>query len=107
MQALGRFTVKWNHGGIIQYVCWFSHSPHYFKCINGIRGIQMERAGDAGVLIKDDYLYFSGNGLIDPGALSALHALPTPFFVEQYLRNDEALAPGAKPVYKDAAPPRF
>ena len=110
MQALGRFTVKWNYGGTIQYVCWFSHSPHYFKCINGIRGIKMERANDEGVLINDDYLYFSSseNTIIDPATLSTLLALPTPFFVEKYLQNDKALSVGDTTVYKDDAyPPRF
>ncbi len=109
MQALGRFTVKWTRAGIVQYVCWLSHYPHYYKCVNGIRGIRMEANGDRGVLVRDDYLSFpeSSNTVLDPATHSTLLALPTPFFVEQYLGNPRGLSLGDKTVYKDDAPPPF
>ena len=107
MQALGRFTVKWNQGGTIQYACWFSFSPHYFKCVNGIRGIKMESRDDQGVLIYDDYVYFPPAVTIDPATLSTFLTLPTPFFVKTYIENDDALtAAGKNMVYKDVSPTR-
>ena len=114
MQSLGRFTVKWNQKGTIQYACWFSYSPHYFKCVNGIRGIKIESENDYGVLVYDDYLYFpmtesSNPVIIDPATLSTFLALPTPFFVKKYIENDNALTiSGQKTIYKDDShPPRF
>ena len=114
MQALGRFTVKWSQKGTIQYACWFSYSPHYFKCVNGIRGIKIESENDSGVLICDDYLYFQVSEtpnpiMIDPATLSTFLALPTPFFVKKYIENDNALRDSAqKTIYKDDShPPRF
>ena len=102
MQALGRFTVKWVQKGTIQYGCWFSSSPHYFKCINGIRSIQMEsRDGDRGVLLRDDYWYFPPSVTIDPATLATFLALPTPFFVREYIENDEALTSSGTTVYKE------
>ena len=103
MQALGRFTVKWTQKGTIQYSCWFSFTPHYFKCINGILSIQMEsQEGDRGVLLYDDYLYFPSSVTIDSATLSTFITLPTPFFVKQYLENDDALIATEKiKVYKE------
>ena len=107
MQALGRFTVKWAQKGPIQYSCWFSVSPHYFKCINGIRSIQMEgRDGDRGVLLYDDYLYFPSSVSIDPETLSTFLTLPTPFFVAQYLENDAALTSSGKTTVYQEEPSR-
>ena len=109
MQALGRFTVKWTQKGTLQYGCWFSFSPHYFKCINGIRSIQMEsREGDRGVLLYDDYLYFPSSVTIDPPTLSTFLTLPTPFFVKKYIENDDALtAFGKETVYQEDPPERL
>ena len=86
MQALGRFTVKWSQKGIIQYACWFSYSPHYFKCVNGIRGIKIESENDYGVLVYDDYLYFpmtesSNPVIIDPATLSTFLTLSTKYLL--------------------------
>ena len=88
-------------------VATFSVSLHHFKCINGIRSIQMaSRDGDRGVLLYDDYWYFPPSVTIDPATLSTFLVLPTPFFVEKYIKNDDAFtASGKKRVYTEDNPP--
>ncbi len=64
------------------------------------------RDGDRGVLLYDDYWYFPASVSVDPAALSTFLTLRTPFFVEKYIKNDDAFTvPEKKRVYTEDDPP--
>ena len=97
-RALGQFTVKWEKRGPVYYVCCFSHSRDYFKCLHGLQGAKVVTAkkDEAGIINVGNYLPFSWTKAIDKTTQEKLLELPRPFFVSQFLGCR------AKKVYQEA-----
>lgn len=105
ISAIGKFTVKWA-SGIQYYCCFLDAQADYFKCLNGLRGIKTSRANgkDIGIVVADEYLYFRCPPKLDGDTRNKLKSIPKPFFISQFLENENALSDAQRKVYIEKLP---